>query len=65
MTVATPIPTVTGCEMREIDQIVTGEYGSDLVRMMENAGRALAQVAVSAVDQARAERARPAILNPV
>ena len=36
------VPTITSAEMREVDRIMTDELGIDLVRMMENAGRALA-----------------------
>lgn len=41
------IATITGGEMRDVDRIMIDEYGIDLVRMMENAGRALAHVAIS------------------
>lgn len=41
------IPAVTAGQMREVDRLLVEEYGLDLVRMMENAGRALAQVAIA------------------
>jgi hypothetical protein len=33
--------------MREVDRLVVEEYGIDLVRMMENAGRSLADLAIT------------------
>lgn len=42
----TRIPTITACEMHEVDHVMIYEYGIDLVRMMENAGRALADLAL-------------------
>ncbi len=40
------LPSVTAQQMRVVDELMVGEFGIDLVRMMENAGRALADVAV-------------------
>jgi NAD(P)H-hydrate epimerase len=40
-------PAVTAAEMREVDRIMVAEYGIDLVRMMENAGRSLAELAIA------------------
>jgi NAD(P)H-hydrate epimerase len=39
----TPIPTVTADEMREVDKIAVEEVGLELLQMMENAGRTLAE----------------------
>ena len=33
--------------MREVDRIMVDVYGIDLVRMMENAGRSLAELAIT------------------
>lgn len=41
------VPTVTVSQMREVDRLMTDEAGIALVQMMENAGRALARVAVN------------------
>ena len=40
-------PAVTAGEMREVDRIMVDVYGIDLVRMMENAGRSLAELAIT------------------
>jgi len=40
------LPTVTSDQMREVDRILVEEVGLQLVQMMENAGRHLADVAV-------------------
>jgi NAD(P)H-hydrate epimerase len=42
-----PAPALTAPQMREVDRIMMDEYGIDLVRMMENAGRALAELAIT------------------
>lgn len=42
------LPTVTGEQMREIDRIVVEELHIELVQMMENAGRSLADLAIGA-----------------
>ena len=47
-----PVPTITAGQMREVDRVVIEEYGIDLVRMMENAGRALAELAITRFDPA-------------
>lgn len=41
----TPIPELTTPQMIEVDRLMIDEYGVTLPRMMENAGRALAEVA--------------------
>jgi NAD(P)H-hydrate epimerase len=43
---AIEIPFLTTRQMVEVDRLMTAEYGIDLVRMMENAGRNLARLAV-------------------
>ena len=42
-----PVPSVTAASMREIDRVATHDFGLDLLQMMENAGRALADIALS------------------
>jgi NAD(P)H-hydrate epimerase len=42
----TIVPTVTAEQMRRIDGIAVQEFGIDLLQMMENAGRNLAQQAM-------------------
>jgi len=42
-----PVPAVTANEMRQIDEIATGEFGLGILQMMENAGRALAEQAMN------------------
>ena len=39
------VPAVTSAEMAAVDRAVVGDYGIDLIQMMENAGRALATLA--------------------
>lgn len=39
-----PVPTVTSAEMSEVDRVAVEEIGLDLRRMMEHAGRGLAEV---------------------
>lgn len=39
------IPSITSEQMAEIDRIMIEEYGIDLIQMMENAGRNLAELA--------------------
>ncbi len=41
------LPAVTADEMREVDRVAVSEFGLDLTRMMENAGRSLAELAVT------------------
>ncbi|MEX2586710.1 MAG: NAD(P)H-hydrate epimerase [Actinomycetota bacterium] len=43
---ARSLPTVTADQMREIDRIVVEDLHIDLVQMMENAGRSLAELAI-------------------
>lgn len=50
---ATEIPCVTAEQMREIDRIMINELHIDLIQMMENAGRNLAQLAVQRFRPAR------------
>jgi NAD(P)H-hydrate epimerase len=38
------VPAVTAAQMREVDRIVVEEFGISLLQMMENAGRALAEL---------------------
>lgn len=38
---------ITADEMRAVDRLTIEEFGVDLVRMMENAGRSLAELAIS------------------
>lgn len=40
-----PVPAVTTAQIREIDRSMTKDFGIDLPRMMENAGRNLADLA--------------------
>jgi hypothetical protein len=42
---AEAVPWLSVEEMREVDRIIVDELGISLVRMMENAGRNLAQLA--------------------
>ena len=42
----TIVPTVTAEQMRRIDEVAAQEFGIDLLQMMENAGRNLAQQAM-------------------
>lgn len=39
------LPTVTADEMREVDRLMIHKYGIELIQMMENAGRNLADLA--------------------
>lgn len=39
------VPTVTAAQMREIDRLMVEEIGISLEQMMENAGRAFAELA--------------------
>ena len=41
------IPFITTDQMREVDRAMMEDYGIDLAKMMENAGRELAQLARS------------------
>lgn len=47
---ASELPWVTAAQMREIDRVVTVELGIDPTSMMENAGRHLAELAISRFD---------------
>lgn len=42
------VPAVTADQMREVDRLMISEFHIDLVQMMENAGRALAELAIDA-----------------
>lgn len=46
-------PAVTAAQMRDVDRIMIDDVGIDLVRMMENAGRTLAELAVRVFDPDR------------
>ncbi len=46
-------PVVTAAQMREVDRVMIDDIGIDLVRMMENAGRVLAELAVRVFDPDR------------
>ncbi len=41
------VPTVTAAEMREVDRAMVEDLGIDLIQMMENAGRNLADLALT------------------
>jgi len=45
--VSPPLPTLSTAQMREVDRIMIDELGITLVQMMENAGRNLADLAIS------------------
>lgn len=47
------VPAVTADQMREVDRIMIEDLGIDLVRMTENAGRALAEVVIRRYPSAR------------
>jgi NAD(P)H-hydrate epimerase len=51
--VTAEIPCVTAAQMREIDRIMISELHIDLMQMMENAGRNLAQLAIQRFGPAR------------
>lgn len=42
------LPAITAEQMREVDRIMVDELGIELVQMMENAGRSLADLATAA-----------------
>lgn len=44
---ASAVPVVTGEQMREIDRLMVEVMGINLLQMMENAGRSLAEVALA------------------
>src|SRR6516162_1019183 len=44
------VPAVTTDQMREIDRIAMDETGPNLLQMMENAGRNLAEMAIECLD---------------
>jgi NAD(P)H-hydrate epimerase len=39
-----PIPAITSQQMAEVDRLMIDEYGIQLIQMMENAGRSLAEL---------------------
>jgi NAD(P)H-hydrate epimerase len=41
------LPAVTAAQMREVDRVMVDELGIELVQMMENAGRSLADLAIA------------------
>jgi NAD(P)H-hydrate epimerase len=48
-----PIPALTEAQMREVDRIMVEDLGIELMQMMENAGRNLAQLAIGLFRPAR------------
>lgn len=46
-------PALTAQQMREVDRLATEEFGIDLLQMMENAGRSLAELAIRLHDPGR------------
>lgn len=46
-------PDLTAQQMQEVDRLVTEEFGIDLLQMMENAGRSLAELAIRLHDPGR------------
>lgn len=46
----TEVPAVTADQMRKIDRIAIEETGPNLYKMMENAGRSLARIALQRLD---------------
>jgi len=50
----TGVPAVTAEQMREVDRVMVEDLGIDLVRMTENAGRGLADLAMRRYPTARA-----------
>jgi len=50
------IPTVTAAQMREVDRLAIEEFGLPLLSLMENAGRALASLAVRRFTVSRGKR---------
>jgi NAD(P)H-hydrate epimerase len=48
-----PVPDVSGERMRELDRIAMEEFGIDLLQMMENAGRTLADAVRGMLDGGR------------
>lgn len=53
LTMGPRCPAVTAAQMREVDRIMIEDIGIDLVRMMENAGRGLAELAIRRFDPNR------------
>lgn len=51
MTIA--VPAVTADQMREVDRLMVAELHIELEQMMENAGRALAELAIDAFNPGR------------
>lgn len=45
-----PVPAVTAEQMREIDRLASEEFGLGLLQMMENAGRSLAEHALTMLE---------------
>lgn len=42
---ASELPAITTAQMREVDRLMVASYGIELIQMMENAGRHLAELA--------------------
>jgi NAD(P)H-hydrate epimerase len=59
---ASPVPAVTAAQMAEIDRIMTGELGVDVLQLMEVAGRAVAAFARDRMLDGNATGTRVAIL---
>ncbi len=45
------LPSITTEQMRKVDDIMINEYGIELIQMMENAGRNLAELAINLIDK--------------
>ena len=56
------IPFITTDQMREVDRAMMEDYGIDLAKMMENAGRELAHLARSRFLGGNPKRKRVAVL---
>ena len=45
------IPSITTEQMRKVDDLMISKYGIELIQMMENAGRNLAELAINLIDK--------------
>ncbi len=45
------LPSITTEQMRKVDDIMINEYGIELIQMLENAGRNLAELAINLIDK--------------
>jgi NAD(P)H-hydrate epimerase len=50
------VPAITTAQMREVDRVATQEVGPNLVQMMENAGRNLAEMCVESLGEGWCDR---------